>query len=107
MATIYDMEGAVTLYVGSGILKAGDREVLLSPQETRILEILARHYGFFVSLDRMIMALYEDHEPETATSATRVAVFHLRKKIAMVGCSIETKKGSGWRSHPKIGIVQA
>jgi hypothetical protein len=52
------------------------------------------------------MALYDDQEPETATSATRVAVFHLRKKIALLGCGIETKKGSGWRSHPKIGIVR-
>ena len=96
----------VTLYVESGMLKAGDKEVLLSPQEARILEILAHHHGFFISLDRMIMALYEDHEPETATSATRVAVFHLRKKIASLGCSVETKKGSGWRLHPKIEIMQ-
>ena len=97
---------AATLYIGSGMLKTGDREVLLSPQEARILEILARHNGFFVSLDRVIMALYEDHEPEAAVSATRVAVFRLRKKIAPLGCSIETKSGSGWRSHPKIEVVK-
>ena len=100
------MNATVTLYVGSGILKAGDREVLLSPQEARILEILARHNGFFVSRDRIIMALYEDREPDSATSATRVAVFHLRKKIAPLGCSVETKIGSGWLSHPRIEVVQ-
>jgi len=100
------MEATVTLYVGSGILKAGDKEVLLSPQEARILEILAHHHGFFVSKDRIIMGLYEDKEPESATSATRVAVFHLRRKIAPLGCSIETKINSGWRLHPKIGIVR-
>lgn len=96
----------VTLYVNSGILKAGDQEVLLSPHETRILEVLARHNGFFVSLDRVIMCVFEDHEPEAATSTIRVTVFHLRKKIAPLGCSIETKIGSGWRSHPKIGVVK-
>ena len=102
-----DMPGAnVTLYVESGILKAGDKEVLLSPQETRILETMARHNGFFVSLDRMIMIVYDDREPETATSSLRVAVHHLRKKIAPLGCTIETKWESGWRSHPRIEIVK-
>ena len=101
------MEATVTLYVESGILRAGDKEVLLSPHETRVLEILARHNGFFVSLDRVIMCVYEDREPESATSTMRVMMFHLRKKIAPLGCSVETKIGSGWRSHPRIEVVQA
>jgi two-component system OmpR family response regulator len=96
----------ITLYVESGILRIGDKEVLLSPQEARILEILAHHPGFFISQDRVIMALYGDSEPESATSAVRVAVFHLRKKITPLGCNIETKHGSGWRLHPKIEIMQ-
>ena len=96
----------ITLYVASGILRDDDKEVLLTPQESRVLEILALHSGFFVSLGRMIMGVYADNEPEESTSSIRVVMFHLRKKIAPMGCRIESKWGTGWRVHPKIKVVQ-
>ena len=99
----------VTLYTHSGILSCDGAEVQLSPQETTILETLAHHPGFFVSLDRLLLCVYDDREPSDATSSIRVAIHHLRRKILPLspfGCRIESKHGTGYRAHPKIEIVK-
>lgn len=70
-------------------------DALLTPNQQKIVDILARAYPRRLHTETLINTLYEDDPnggPETAIQVVRVQIFHIRKKLATHGWTIPHNK---------------
>jgi two-component system, OmpR family, alkaline phosphatase synthesis response regulator PhoP len=74
----------------------GDKPVVLTATEFRILHFLSRRPGWVFSRDQIISAVKGDDYPVTDRSVD-VQIAGLRKKLGRAGNLIETVRGVGYR----------
>lgn len=74
----------------------GDKSVVLTATEFRILHFLSRRPGWVFSRDQIISAVKGDDYPVTDRSVD-VQIAGLRKKLGRAGNLIETVRGVGYR----------
>ena len=83
----------VSLDLGARVLRKGDKVVGVTAKELRVLTVLMRRAGQFVSKDELENALYDD-AAGVESNTIEVAVYALRKKL---GASvIVTARGLGY-----------
>jgi DNA-binding response OmpR family regulator len=89
--------GRLIFDVSIGLVKSREAEVILTPRERTILEILMRETGHVVNKRKLEHALSEFGD-ERSSNAVELAVSRLRKKLEGVetGTSLETVRGVGY-----------
>lgn len=87
----------VRLNLSSAIASYGDKEIELTKNEYKILQILIENAGEMVSRDNMMLRLWNDDEFVDDNTLT-VNIGRLRKKLAGIGVEdyVITKKGIGY-----------
>jgi two-component system OmpR family response regulator len=75
----------------------GKREIMLSPKEVGLLQLLMRHAG--ETVDRQILLQETWGTPETDSNLVDVYVNYLRKKVDSFSSEklVQTVRGSGYR----------
>lgn len=71
------------------------RALMLSLQETGVLETLLARFGRVVSKEQLVEQLYS-YDKEVSHNAIEVYVHRLRKKLAGVGVTVRTLYGRGY-----------
>jgi DNA-binding winged helix-turn-helix (wHTH) protein len=96
----------LTLDFLSNRLSDGDHTVLLTPQQGRIIAILART-GYPVSTETLISTLWPSDEPEWANNTLKVQIHMLRKAGRRAGLVpfIATQWGSGYSLWVPVKVV--
>jgi|GEM_PF-4254257 len=100
-------EKAVRLDPGARLVLHGGASFVLPPTEFEIVALLHRWAPRFVSIDRIIIHLYQDDEPDYADSALKVAICKLRKRLKGSGLSIETRYGCGYRLRCEKPVTES
>lgn len=72
----------------------GTREILLSPKEFGVLEVLAAHPGTVISAETLLEKVWDEYA-DPLTNAVRVTMVTLRRKLGEPG-PIITVKGVGY-----------
>ena len=81
---------------GEAEILVGGREVMLSPRERALLELLLAHAGHVVGRREILRdAFGYDFDP--GTNIVEVHLAHLRRKLASSALRIETLRGFGYR----------
>jgi two-component system OmpR family response regulator len=71
------------------------RAIMLSLQETGVLETLLARFGRVVSKEQLVEQLYS-YDKEVSQNAIEVYVHRLRKKLSGVGVTVRTLYGRGY-----------
>lgn len=89
--------GDLKIDLGMHKVWAGEREVLLSPTEFRILRKLSIHVGRVVPHRDLFIAAWGEQRPELS-DALRVYIRHIRRKVQAAGdtVTIITRPGVGY-----------
>ncbi len=89
--------GDVVLRLGDGVAVRGERQVELSRNELRILQVLFTNKGKAVSRETLMQRLWET-DLFVDTNTLTVNINRLRRRLEELGCEglIKTKKGVGY-----------
>ena len=71
--------------------------VYMRPQAAEILSILKEHYPRFVTIESLIILIWQDKEPDFAHKSLQVQVCLLRKQLKLLGWGIRTIYGGGYQ----------
>ncbi|HUZ89359.1 MAG TPA: response regulator transcription factor [Candidatus Acidoferrales bacterium] len=92
--------GAVALDPSSRQVLAGGREVVLTDQEFRLLELLMRHPGVVLTRDRILEHVW-GYESDPRSNVVDIYVHYLRRKLGREGSSlIRTIRSAGYMLKP-------
>jgi DNA-binding response OmpR family regulator len=89
--------GDVTLNLGSFQLCRGDKAAALSKIECRLMEVLMRNQGIYLSSEDLLVKVW-GYDAEAELGAVWVYLSYLRKRLAAVGSSVTLrgKRGVGY-----------
>lgn len=87
--------GSLVLDTNSGALKAGEKDLDLTPKEATVLKALMARAGRVVS-KRQIMDQVENWSDEINENAVEIVVHRLRKKLENSDIHISTVRGFGY-----------
>ena len=88
--------GKLTIYAQEHLVREGDKEIPLTPNEYDLLKYLAEREGKAVSREELLENIW-GYQTEVETRATDDTVRRLRKKLEGVAVCIETVWGYGFR----------
>jgi DNA-binding response OmpR family regulator len=88
-------DGRVSVDVTRAEVRAGDREVQLTPLEFRLLVAFMRNRGQVLSRDQLLELVWGDAEA-VSSGQVKVAISYLRRKLGAAD-AIETVRGFGYR----------
>jgi two-component system response regulator TctD len=87
--------GPLVLDQTSRTFRVADAELLLTPREVAVLEVLVRREGRAIGKERLLESTYGFDE-EVNLSAIEVIVHRLRKKLEGTGVTVATLRGLGY-----------
>ena len=90
--------GDLELVTGEPMVKVGPRQVLLSPRERALIELLVTRIGEVVSR-RDILSVAFGYDFDPGTNIVEVHMGHVRRKLAGCRVQIETIRGFGYRAR--------
>ena len=79
---------------GSGVLRYGDRLLVLPPVEARLANALASRFGVVVRRDSLANAGWPDGPP--GRNALDVHLVRLRRRLAGIGLTLRTVRSRGY-----------
>lgn len=90
--------GDLTLNLGSFELRCGENAVLLPKMEYRLMEILMRNQGIYLSSEDLLVKVW-GYDAEAELGAVWVYLSYLRKRLKALGSQavIVGKRGVGYR----------
>ncbi|ORM68944.1 winged helix-turn-helix domain-containing protein [Pantoea rwandensis] len=96
-------------FTDSGLIRLGDKEVLLSRQSKICLTFLCEHAGEIISKERLQDACWKQYGTVVSENTVRQTLFRLRKSLASLGVVeeiLETQGYAGYRLKPDyINVV--
>ena len=81
-----------------GVLRVGDRSVILAPVEVRLLRAFLARQGSVLSREELTTSVWPDGAPKSNSLNVRLA--HLRKRLAPLGFSFLTFANHGYMLEP-------
>lgn len=97
-------------FTDSGLIRLGDKEVLLSRQSKICLAFLCEHAGEIISKERLQDACWKQYGTVVSENTVRQTLFRLRKSLASIDVVediLETQGYAGYRLKPDIITVVA
>jgi DNA-binding response OmpR family regulator len=86
----------LTINLSNGMVSNDGMTIYLSPMRMALFHYLFQHRGKAVSVDKLMMHLYQlrQHEPED--KIVSIMVHHVRRKLRIIGLDIKTHRGFGY-----------